>query len=65
MAPENIEKTAITTPIGLFQYQFVPFGLKNATQTWQCFINEILFSLKFCFVYLDEILVFSDSVEGN
>lgn len=65
MAPEDIEKTAITTPFGLFQYRFMPFGLRNAAQTWQRFINEVLFHLDFCFVYLDDILIFSPTVEKN
>ncbi|MBM3938241.1 MAG: RNA-directed DNA polymerase [Sphingomonadales bacterium] len=27
MAEDDIEKTAITTPFGLFEYVFMPFGL--------------------------------------
>lgn len=65
MASEDVEKTAITTPIGLYHYRFMPFGLKNATQTWKRFITEILLPLKFCFVYLDDILLFSSSVEDS
>lgn len=65
MTPDDIEKTAITTPFGLFQFKFMPFGLKNAAQTWQRFINEKLFHLKFCFVYLDDILIFSANKEDN
>lgn len=41
----------------------MPFGLKNATQTWQRFIDEILKGLSFCFAHLDDILVFSPNVQ--
>jgi hypothetical protein len=34
-ATEDIPKTAIETPFGLFEYLFTPFGLSNAAQTFQ------------------------------
>ncbi len=34
-AAEDIPKTAIITPFGLFEYLFTPFRLSNATQTFQ------------------------------
>jgi hypothetical protein len=38
------------------------FGLRNAIQTLQRFM-DILWGLDFCFAYLDDILVFSQSLE--
>jgi hypothetical protein len=35
MAENDITKTIICTPFGLFEYIFMPFGLKNAAQTFQ------------------------------
>lgn len=57
----DIYKTAITTPFGLFEFTRMPFGLRNAGQTFQRFMNEIFSDLKFVFVYLDDILVASAS----
>jgi len=37
------------------------FGLRNAAQTFQRFMDVILQDLDFCFAYIDDILVFSRS----
>ncbi|UYV71403.1 hypothetical protein LAZ67_8003004, partial [Cordylochernes scorpioides] len=42
---EDIPKTAITTPFGLFEFTRMNFGLKNASQTFQRFMDEDLTSL--------------------
>lgn len=42
MEKGDIEKTAIITPFGLWEYLFMPFGLTNAAQTFQR-LNDRLF----------------------
>ena len=37
--PADIPKTAIVTPFGLFKFVHMPFGLRNAAQTFQRFID--------------------------
>ncbi|GFQ64763.1 hypothetical protein TNCT_530031 [Trichonephila clavata] len=41
------------------------FGLRNAGQTFQRFIDGVLHGLDFCFAYIDDILVFSANSDEN
>lgn len=59
--PADIPKTAITTPFGMFEFPFMSFGLRNAAQTFQRFLDEVLRGMDFCFSYIDDILVSSGS----
>ena len=61
----DIAKTAIITPFGLFEFCRMPFGLRNAAQTFQRFMDDICRELDFVFVYLDDILVASRSHEEH
>ncbi|UYV80191.1 hypothetical protein LAZ67_18001967 [Cordylochernes scorpioides] len=54
---EGIPKTAITTPFGLFEFTRMNFGLKNASQTFQSFMDEVTKGLDFVFVYIDDVLI--------
>ena len=65
VAPEDIPKTAITPPFGMFEFPYMSFGLRNAAQTFQRFIDEVLRGLDFCYVYIDDILVASTSEEEH
>ena len=63
----NCAKTAFKTPMGLYKFRVLPFGLMNAPVIFQCVVNRIfrLYIGKFVLVYLDDILVFSKSVEEH
>ena len=65
VAEEDVAKTAITTPFGTFEFLRMPFGLKNAGQTFQRMMDEILSNLDYLFVYMDDVLVASRSMEEH
>ena len=65
MAPEDVPKTAITTPFGLFEFLRMPFGLKNAAQAFQRLMDGVFRGVEFVFVYLDDILVASPSASSH
>lgn len=67
MHPDDIHKTAFVTPKGLYEYLRMPFGLKNAPATFQRLMNEVLreYINKICVVYLDDILIFSTSLQEH
>lgn len=64
VAEEDVPKTAIITPFGLYEFLLMSFRLRNAAQSFQRFIDEVLRGLDFCFSYIDDILVASGS-EGE
>lgn len=61
IAPADIPKTAVATPFGLYEFVRMPFGLRNAAQTFQRFIDQVLRGLPFVYAYIDDILVASDN----
>lgn len=65
MNEEDIPKTAITTPFGLFEFTRMTFGLRNAAQTMQRLVNKALSGLPFVFVYIDDILIASSGSEEH
>ena len=60
---DDIEKRAVTTPFGLFEFIRMPFGLKNAEKIFQRFIHEIVQNIKDVFVYSEDVLVASSDIE--
>ncbi len=65
VAPDDIHKTSITTPFGLFEFTRMPFGLRNAAQTFQRFMDHILHGLHFAYVYIDDVLIASNSPQEH
>ena len=60
MTPNDIPKTAVITPLRLYEFLRVPFGLKNAAQAFQRLMDKVCQGLARVFVYLDDILVASE-----
>ena len=59
MYPLDAEKTSFITPHGLFCYNVMPFGLKNAGATYQRLVTKMFRSLhrKNMEVYIDDMLI--------
>uniref|UniRef100_A0A4W5JRV3 Gypsy retrotransposon integrase-like protein 1 n=1 Tax=Hucho hucho TaxID=62062 RepID=A0A4W5JRV3_9TELE len=60
-------KTAFNTPRGHFEYLVMPFGLSNSPAVFQALINDVLRDMvdQFIYVYLDDILIFSSSLQQH
>ena len=61
------DKTTFTTMFGNYKFCVMPFGLCNAPASFQREMNRIFFDLiGVClFIYIDDLVVFSDSVESH
>ena len=68
VAEEHKERTAFTVgPLGFWEHNRLPFGLSNAPATYQRIMEQCFgeLHLKICFIYLDDLIVFSDSFEQH
>ena len=67
MNPVDQEKTAFITEEGLYCYQVMPFGLKNAGATYQRLVNRIFKDKisKTMKVYVDDMLVKNTTMEHH
>jgi transposase InsO family protein len=65
--PDDVDKTAFNTRYGQFKFLVMPFGLTNAPPTFQTMMNDILrpYLDEFALVYLDDILIFSPTLEKH
>lgn len=67
LADEDIEKAAIKTPWGLFEWTVMPQGLCNAPATHQARVNEALRHLigVCCEAFVDDIIIYSNTLEEH
>ena len=65
MHPADIPKTCVVTPFGAFEWLFMPFGLRNAGNTFQRMMDRLGIDLPYVFIYLDDILIASPDMSSH
>ena len=63
---EDRYKIAFTVPFGHYEWNVMPFDLKNAPSEFQNIMNDIFTPFtEFIIVYIDDVLVFSKSIDQH
>lgn len=67
MSEKSKHKAAFITQEGIYEWKRMPFGLMNAPISFQTVMTHVLRGLNFksCLVYVDDILVFSQTFEEH
>lgn len=63
--PLDTHKTAVVSPIGFFEYNSLAFGLRNAGAAFQRFIDNIFREINNIFIYIDDCLLYSETLEEH
>ncbi|CAC5426210.1 Transposon Ty3-I Gag-Pol polyprotein [Mytilus coruscus] len=65
MAPEDKEKSAFLTSLGLYQFTIMPFGLANSPSTFERLMENVLRGLQWkeLSLYMDDIISVSSTFE--
>jgi len=59
-------KTGFNVPFGHYEWNVMPFGLKNAPSEFQNIMNDIIIPISnFAIVYIDDVLIFSKSLDQH
>lgn len=65
---EHKEGTAFTVgPLGFYEFNRLPFGLSNSPATYQRLMESCLgdLHLNICFIFLDDLIIFSKSYDEH
>jgi len=67
VAPQDRDKTTFICPRGMYRFCTMPFGLCNAGATFQRLMDVVMSGLHLdvCLVYLDDIILFSRTVDEH
>jgi hypothetical protein len=61
----DVQKIAITTPFGLFEYKRMPFGLRNAGPSFQRHMDRAIRDCQAAFAWVDDIIICSRNHEEH
>ena len=65
LTAQSKKVTAISTPLGLFQYNSLPFGLANSPAAFNQVMREVMRDVEGVEVFVDDVLVHSSSFEQH
>jgi len=67
MDPDDAPKTVFSTPHGHYQFNRMPFGLKNAPAIFQRLMEQALTGLQGAelFLYLDDVVIYASSLREH
>ena len=67
MDPKDREKTAFVIKGGHYEFNVMPFGLCNASATFQKTMNKVLkeYIDRFVAVFIDDIIIYFNSFEKH
>ena len=64
--PQDFSKTAFITEQGFFEFDVMPFGLKNPPATFQRAMQNVLAGCHdFCRIHVDDIIIYSKTFEEH
>ena len=65
--PDDIHKTAVTTPLGAYEWCVMPMGLRNSPPIHQRRLMTVLREHigKICHVYMDDIIIWSQTLDEH
>ena len=66
IAEQDRYKTAFTVPFGHYEWNVMPFGLKNAPSEFQKIMNDIFNPYTtFTIVYIHDVLIYSENIDQH
>jgi hypothetical protein len=67
VATDDMDETTFTSHEGTYRFRRIPFGLRNAPATFQRTVEIVLSGLtwKSCLVYLDDIIIYSKTMDAH
>jgi hypothetical protein len=65
--PDDVHLTAVTMPLGLYEWLAMPMGLQNSPAIHQHHMTAALHEYigKICHIYLDDIVIWSNSIREH